>query len=108
MNINFQNISSDLIVILESIFQKNKPAVVSAVNQYISDSKDRITHLAEGAASGELAYSFVVERLKEEAVNIKDYLLSIGEIILSDVQQIVNDTVDIFQKALNEAIGVYR
>lgn len=107
MDINFDEIKSSLIAFLTGIFNQNKPVVIEAINGYISDSKERITHLAEGAASGELSYAFVTERLKEEAVNIKDYLLSIGEIVASDVQEIVNKAVDIFQHAINDALQVY-
>lgn len=107
MDINFDEIKGSLITFLTGIFNQNKPAVIEAINTYIAESKTRIAHLAEGAASGELSYSFVTERLKEEAVNIKDYLLSIGEIIASDVQEIVNKAVDIFQHAINDALNVY-
>lgn len=106
MNINFEQITKSLTDILLGIFDQNKPAVMKAVEGYIVDSKDRLTNLAEGAVSGELSYSFVVKRLKEEAVNLKDYALSIGEIIASDVQDIVNKVVAIFQFALNDALTV--
>ena len=107
MDINFQEIEKSLTDFLMGIFAKNKPAVAAAINGYIADSKDRIMHLAEGAAKGELSYSFVVERLKEEAVNIKDYLLSVGEILAADIQEIANKAIDIFQHAINDSIGAY-
>lgn len=107
MYINFEQISASLSNILLGIFNQNKPAVIAAVNGYISDSKDRLQHLAEGAAKGELSYREVIDHLKEEAINMKDYLLSIGLIIASDIQQIINKAVDIFQFALNSAIGAY-
>jgi hypothetical protein len=106
MDINFEQITKSITDILLGIFDQNKPTVIAVVDGYIADSKGRITNLAQGVVSGELSYAFVVKRLKEEAVNVKDYALSIGEIIAADIQSIVNKIVAIFQNALNDILGI--
>lgn len=108
MSINFDEIKTSLINVLRAVFEENKPAVVNAVDQYVNDSKQRLLNLAEGAANGSFSYDFVIKRLKEEAINAKDYLLSIGEIAASDAQEIINKAVDIFQFAINDAMGAYQ
>lgn len=107
MTINFPEVTKSLTDFLLAFFTENKPAVITAVNQFVTDSSERITGLAESAAKGQVSYTFVVERLKEEAINLKDYLLALGEIIAADIQQIINKTVDTLQTAINQAIGAY-
>lgn len=107
MNINFDQIGQSIKDILINIFDQNKPEVITIVDGYITDSRGRLLHLAEGAAKGELSYKEVLDYLKKEATVMKDYLLSVGLIIASDIQAIINKAVDIFQFAINDAIGIY-
>jgi len=102
---NIDNILGTMKQVLLAIFSEKKPAVVKAVDGYIADAKIRLGNLAEGALSGELSYKFVTERLKEEPVNIKDQLLSVGEIIAADIEQVVNRAVAVFEGALKDSVS---
>jgi predicted amino acid-binding ACT domain protein len=102
--INIDQVLSTMKRILLTVFNQDKPAVVAAVDGYIADSKERLSNLAVGAISGELSFKFVTERLKEETVNLKDQMLSVGEIIASDLQEVINKAVDIYEGAIKNAI----
>ena len=105
--INIDEIGDAMIAILESLFQNEKAEVWVALTGYINDQKTDLMNLADGAISGDLSYAFVIRRLKEKVITIKDYLLSIGEMIAADIVAIVNKAVDIFRFALNDAIVAY-
>ena len=105
--INIDEIGDAMIAILESIFQNEKAEVLVALTGYINDQKTDLMNLADGAISGELSYAFVIKRLKEKAITIKDYLLSIAQILATDIMAIVNKAIAIFQFALDDAIVSY-
>lgn len=89
---------------MKKIFSKTIPEVAEAVDGYIADSKERLKNLAEGAISGELSYAFVTKRLKEEAVTMKNYLLSLGQIVAAGVEEKVNEAIDLFESEIKAAI----
>lgn len=82
-----------------------KPEVINAATGYFEQGKERLTQLAQDMLSGELSYKFGVERLKEEKENVIDQLLSIEQMVASDIQEIANKVVDIFRNAIDGVIG---
>lgn len=89
---------------MKKIFSDTIPEVSRVVNEYLADSKERLSNLAEGAISGELSYAFVIKRLKEEPVTMKNYLLSIGQIISASFEKKITDAISLFESEIKSAI----
>lgn len=89
---------------MRNVFSDTIPEVSSVVEEYLTDSKERLTNLAEGAISGELSYAFVTRRLKEEPITVKNYLLSVGQIVSALVEKKVTDAIDVFEKGIKTFI----
>lgn len=95
---------NEVLKTMKQIFSRTIPGVGDVIDEYLSDSKERLTNIAEGAISGELSYAFVTKRLKEEATNLKAYLLSLGQIIAADIEEAVYNAISIFESEIKQAI----
>ena len=80
------------------------PAIIEAATAYIADGEQRLKDLAVNALNSELAYDFVVRRLKEEATTLKDALIGIEQMIAADIQSLVNNLISIFENLLKTVI----
>ncbi len=102
--INIASILNTIKGLILGYYTSNSPAVITVLNQYAKDAESRLTNIATGALKGELSYAFVTNALKAETVNLKDQLLSVGEIVAADLEQIINSAVAVFENALKAAI----
>ena|SRR6185503_1230019 len=89
---------------LLSAFTSYSPTLRSVIAGYLSSAATRLTDLAEGSLSGQLTGAQVVKALSEEAQNLEDEILSVGEIVGSDVQEIANNAISIFTGSLMDAL----
>lgn len=104
MNIDIQSVLDEIKKLLLNSISNNSPKVKKVVLGYVADAETRLSNLAEGALSGELSYQFVVERLQEETINVRDQLISVGEIIGANLDELAKAVVAIFENALKNAI----
>lgn len=80
------------------------PAIVEAATAYVAEGEQRLKDLAINTLNGELAYDFVVRRLKEEATTLKDALIGIEQMIASDIEALVQNLLSIFENLLKSVI----
>lgn len=92
--------------ILLNSYTANLPLAKTVINKYIVDAESRFVTLTTGAVSGQLSYKEVVQFLKDEAVNLEDDLISVGEIVGSDLQQLIASALGIFEGILKASIPV--
>ena len=89
---------------LISALAKDLPAVKNAISGYLVDAKKRLEDLAKGSLSGQLKGAEVIHALNEEALNLKNQLLSVGEIVGADLQDLINKALNIFTGRLMDAL----
>lgn len=82
----------------------NSPDIMAAATSYISQGEERLKSLALGALNGELSYEFVVLRLKEEEITLKDTLIGLEQMVAADVTTLINKLIAIFETLLKNAI----
>lgn len=105
--INVTSVVDQIKTLLLAQFNSDALEVKTAVIGYAADAEVRFKNLAEGILLPEgenLSYSFVVARLKEEPMIIKDQFLSVTQMVGADLQDIANKAVDILEVALKGAI----
>lgn len=107
-NFDIQPIINQMRDLLVAAYVKDLPAVTTAVSGYLADAEKRLADLAEGSLSGELTGAEVLTALGEEGANLKNQLLSIGEIIGADLQDLVNKALNVFTGQLMDALYAVR
>jgi hypothetical protein len=100
INTILKQIETFLFTSLTSVLASEKTVITG----YLETAKTRLTDLAKGSLSGELKGAEVVKALGEETTNLKDEMLSLGEIAGADLQQIANDAINIFTGFLMDAL----
>lgn len=80
------------------------PSIISVAESYVSNEEKTLKDLATGALSGDLAWDFVVRRLKEIEIDLIDSLISIEQIVASDIQTLVNNLITLFENLLKSAV----
>lgn len=80
------------------------PAIISVATGYVANEEKTLKDLATGALSGELAWDFVVRRLNEIKTDLIDSLISIEQIVASDIQTLVNNLIALFENLLKSAV----
>jgi len=87
-----------------AVLTKDAPAIIAAATDYVAEGEQRLKDLATNALKGDLAYDFVVRRLKEEEITLKDSLLGIEQMTAADIQNLVNNLITIFENLLKSTI----
>lgn len=77
---------------------------ISSSTEYLNDFKTRAINLADGIASEQLSYAFVVRRFKEEEINLRDHVLAVGSIGAAHAETFAKDVVTEFKTFLEEQI----
>jgi hypothetical protein len=80
------------------------PAIVTVATGYVANEEKTLKDLATGALSGDLAWDFVVRRLKEIETDLIDSLISIEQIVASDIQTLVDNLITLFENLLKTAV----
>lgn len=80
------------------------PDIIAAATSYIASGEQRLKDLAINSLNGELSYDFVVLRLKEEEVTLKDTLIGLEQMAASDLQTLIEKLIAIFENLLKTAI----
>lgn len=104
ININITKILLTMIAFLRKAYSKDSPAVQYAIAGYAIDAKGRLGDIATGSLTGELSGAEILKALKEEELNLKNQLLSIGEIVGADLQELAGDTMNLFTGTLMDAM----
>lgn len=89
--------------VLESV-TSNSPDIIAAATSYAASGEQRLKDTAINALNGDLSYSFVVLRLKEEEITLKDSLIGLEQMAASDITTLVNNLIGIFEGLLKTAI----
>lgn len=89
--------------ILSAVTQ-DLPAVKDAAKAWALEGKDRLTHLAENTLNGELQFDFVVRRLKEEEVTLKDALIGVEQMLAADIEALATKIISGFEGLLRKTI----
>lgn len=108
MSLDITVVSNELVTdfkdsILASL-ASDAPEIIAAATAYVTDGEQRLKDLAINTLNGDLAYDFVVRRLKEEETTLKDALIGIEQMIASDIQALVSNLLSIFENLLKTAI----
>jgi hypothetical protein len=80
------------------------PEIVNSAKAYVTEGEERLAKLATGALSGELAYDFIVRRLKEEVTTLKDALIGVEQQAANDVQTLANNLIGVFREKVDTEI----
>lgn len=80
------------------------PDIVSSVIEWGNAAEQRLKDTAINTLNSELPYDFVVRRLKEEEITLKDTLIAIGQMVASDIQSLATKLINIFVELLKSAI----
>ena len=80
------------------------PKIIAVAMSYGVGVEKGLKDLAIGALNGELSFDFVVRRLEELKTDFFAALISIEQIIASDVQSLVNKLISFFEGLLKSAI----
>jgi hypothetical protein len=104
LSINVPEILSSMESYLVAAYTKDSPAVKQAIATYTADAAQRLADVASGTLSGELTGAEVLKSVKEEALNLKDQLESIGEIVGADLQELASNALNIFTGTLMDAV----
>lgn len=82
----------------------NSPDIIAAATSYAANGEQRLKDTAVNALNGDLSYSFVVLRLKEEEITLKDSLIGLEQMAAADITTLVNKLIGIFEGLLKTAI----
>lgn len=93
-----------MINLLKGYYGGSSSTVIAVLEQYGANAEKRLSDLAKAALSGQASWAFVAARLKDEASNIKNELLSVEQIVATDAQELINDAVAIFETALKNSL----
>lgn len=80
------------------------PDIVAAANSYIVQGEQRFKDLALGILNKELTYDFVILRLREETITLKDTLIGLEQMAASDISSLVDKLIAIFESLLKTSI----
>lgn len=77
---------------------------IRSSEEYLADFKKRALNLADGIATDQLPYAFVVRRLKEEEINLRDHILAVASGAAADAETLAKDVVTEFKTFLEDQI----
>jgi hypothetical protein len=105
---NIQSIVDDLYsafkqAVLTAV-TKNTPALIDAASGYLSNEEKTLKDLASGVLNGELKADFVIRRLNEVKQDLVASLISLEQIIASDIEVLVNNLILLFEDLIKKAV----
>lgn len=89
--------------LLSQILPVTSPMVKLTI-EYFNDFKTRANLLLEGISAGELSQEFVLDRIKEEKVNLKAHVLSLIQIEEAFAQSVANNVILLFEAFIDNIL----
>ena len=80
------------------------PAIITVATGYVANEEKTLKDLAFGVLNGDLKADFVIRRLNEVKTDLIDSLISIEQIVASDIQVLVNNLITLFENLLKTAV----
>lgn len=107
MEINFdiKDILAQMAGVVKDTAAKNWKQVKEVTNQFLQNRKERLQLLAELRIAGDLEDDKFVSRLEDEKLVFEAELNALAVITKALAQRAANAAIDIFEKAVRNAIG---
>lgn len=108
MSIDIKALADNVIIQFKnaviSTVTTDSPALIAVATSYIIDEEKTLKDLVSGTLSGELAADFLIRRVNDVKEDLINSLLSIEQILASDIQTLVNKLITIFENILKAAV----
>lgn len=84
------------------------PELISVATEYVKGEEKLLKDLGVQFLNKQIDLPFLEERLKEVKTDFIDSLISLEQIIASDIQTLVNSLIDMFANLLQAALSVIK